>query len=85
MAESGCANYTHRVVDLYFVGDAICCSRCPLLETYARKQCRRTGEYIVDDRVTGMFCPLVNPDTGEVQGDSELYNNFLRRCANEKV
>ena len=31
---------------------------CPLMETYARKQCRRTGEYLMDTRTIGYYCPL---------------------------
>lgn len=69
MAEkSSCLSYIKRTVDVYFTGDTVCCARCPLLETYARKQCRRTGEYIHDDRVPGVFCPLYDPVTGEVVG-----------------
>lgn len=60
--------YVKRTVDIYFSGDTVCCARCPLLETYARKQCRKTGEYIVDDRAVGGWCPLVNPDTGALDG-----------------
>lgn len=53
-----CTEYTVRWVEIPFTGDTVCCARCPLLETYARKQCRRSGEYILDDRVTGFWCPL---------------------------
>lgn len=55
---TGCTDYKKANVDIYFTGDTICCAKCPLLETYARNQCRRTGEYIVDTRVTGVWCPL---------------------------
>lgn len=69
MAEkSACLEYKTRTVAINFTGDSICCARCPLLETYARKQCRKTGEYITDDRVVGGWCPLVNPETGEMEG-----------------
>lgn len=54
----GCTTYQKRWAEIYFPGDTVCCARCPLLETYARKQCRKTGEYIVDDRVPGIWCPL---------------------------
>lgn len=64
----GIRKYTARTITLYFPGDTICCARCPLEETYSRKQCRRTGEYIADDRTFGVWCPLVDPDTGEIQG-----------------
>lgn len=51
-------HYTPATVTIYFAEDHICCALCPLLETYARKQCRRTGEYIIDDRTIGYYCPL---------------------------
>ena len=60
--------YTRRTVEISFSGETVCCGRCPLLETYARKQCRKTGEYIVDDRTVGGWCPLINPETGEPDG-----------------
>ena len=66
--KSSCTTYITRTVDINFTGDTICCARCPLLETYARKQCRRTGEYILDDRIVGGWCPLRDPNTGEVEG-----------------
>ena len=66
--KSACIQYITRTVDIHFTGDAICCARCPLLETYARKQCRKTAEYIVDDRTVGGWCPLINPETGEPEG-----------------
>ena len=55
---NGCDTYTTRYVAIHFAGTEVCCARCPLLETYARKQCRRTGEYIADDRGVGYWCPL---------------------------
>ena len=59
--------YVKRTVEVNFT-DGVCCARCPLLETYSRKQCRKTAEYIVDDRTVGGWCPLVNPETGEPEG-----------------
>ncbi len=66
--ESQSLTYTKRTVEITFSGETVCCARCPLLETYSRKQCRKTAEYIVDDRTVGGWCPLVNPDTGEMDG-----------------
>ena len=63
-----CLTYVKRTVEIPFSGDTVCCARCPLLETYARKQCRKTGEYIIDDRIVGGWCPLIDPETGEVEG-----------------
>lgn len=56
--ESGVKYYTKATVPIYFPENRVCCAFCPLLETYARKQCRRTGEYIADDRTIGYECPL---------------------------
>jgi hypothetical protein len=54
----GVSYYTMATVDVGFPEDKVCCAFCPMLETYARKQCRRTGEYIADDRYIGYYCPL---------------------------
>ena len=51
-------SYVKRYAVISFTGDDACCARCPLEETYSRKQCRLTGEYIADDRGTGYWCPL---------------------------
>lgn len=56
--ESGVKYYTKGMVEIYFPENRVCCEYCPLLETYARKQCRRTGEYLVDTRTIGYECPL---------------------------
>jgi len=73
--ESACTSYSERWVNIFFTDDEVKCKYCPLLETYSRKQCRRTGEYITNDNVTGYWCPLltaesnhfvVNPENGEV-------------------
>lgn len=56
--ESGVKYYTTAKVEIHFPENRVCCAFCPLLETYARKQCRRTGEYIADERTIGYDCPL---------------------------
>lgn len=61
--ESGVKYYTKASVEVFFPENRVCCGFCPLLETYARKQCRRTGEYIVDERTIGYNCPLIFEDT----------------------
>lgn len=58
MKQSRVTRYQRAAVDLYFPDEHVCCDLCPLLETYARKQCRRTGEYIFDSRTIGLSCPL---------------------------
>lgn len=60
---NGCVDYIRTTVELFFEHDHLDCAHCPLLETYARKQCRRTGEYIIDDRTTGHWCPLVKEES----------------------
>lgn len=56
---NGTIEYTEATVSIYFEPDHVACQYCPLLETYARAQCRRTGEYILDTRyTTGRYCPL---------------------------
>ena len=57
-AGSGVKSYLKAKVEIYFPEGIARCSTCPFLETYARKQCRRTGEYIVDDRFQDLWCPL---------------------------
>lgn len=56
-------HYTHAKVDIFFTGDTVSCALCPLLETYARNMCRRTGEYIADTRGRGYWCPLEVEET----------------------
>jgi len=56
---NGCTRYTEMTVSIFFEPEHVACAYCPLLETYSRNQCRRTGEYILDTRYTvGEFCPL---------------------------
>ena len=50
--------YTETTVNIYFEKGHECCDLCPLMQTYSRKQCMRTGELIVDGRGRGMWCPL---------------------------
>ena len=55
---NGVRKYTRTTVDIYFPDEKMSCRFCPLLETYSRNQCRRTGEYITDINGLGMYCPL---------------------------
>ena len=56
---NGVLEYVEAEVSLFFEKGHVACAYCPLLETYARNQCRRTGEYIIDTRYTvGRYCPL---------------------------
>ena len=50
--------YFQADLKIYFQAEHIACQYCPALETYARKQCRMTGCYIVDDSVVHFRCPF---------------------------
>ncbi len=51
--------YVRASASLYFERGHVACAYCPMLETYARNQCRMTGEYIIDTKyTTGWKCPL---------------------------
>lgn len=57
--KTGVSEYIEAKVSIFFEPEHVACQFCPLLETYSRNQCRRTGEYIIDTRYTvGMYCPL---------------------------
>ena len=55
---NGCTEYVKATVDIYFEPDHACCQFCPLMTTYSRNTCTRTGELIVDTRSRGLWCPL---------------------------
>lgn len=56
---SDCLEYTAATAVIYFEkGEERCCY-CPLLETYSRNMCRKTGEYVVNIKGRGRWCPLV--------------------------
>lgn len=68
VTKSGVSWYTEAEVKIYFPEGHVCCDLCPCMETYARKQCRLTGEYLMDTRATvGYECPLKfkEEDNGE--------------------
>ena len=56
--DNGVSWYTEAQATIYLPEGQVCCDLCPLMETYARKQCRRTGEYLLDTRTIGYNCPL---------------------------
>lgn len=69
MSANGCTEYVKATVDVYFEPEHACCKYCPMLQTYSRDQCNRTGEYIIDTRGRGAWCPLKfesEVDNGEV-------------------
>ena len=63
--KNGVSYYTRATAEIFFPEDKVCCDFCPMMETYARKQCRRTGEYLADTRVVGYFCPLKFEEVNE--------------------
>lgn len=58
-AQNKVTQYTTATVEINFVRGEESCKYCPLLQTYSRPYCQRTGELIVDTRGRGMWCPLV--------------------------
>lgn len=57
--KNGCTRYISAAVVIHFPEtEGIQCKLCPCLETYARKQCRLTGEYLADGYLKGGLCPL---------------------------
>lgn len=58
----GCTKYYYATVTFPFA-DEPCCDICPLLETYARRQCRLTGQYLPYDKAPYggrlLSCPLL--------------------------
>lgn len=65
MSEGGVSRYIKTSVEIYFPEGHMACNLCPLLETYSRNQCRRTGEYLMDTRIIGAHCPLEINDEEE--------------------
>ena len=64
--DNGVSWYTEAQATMYFPEGKVCCDLCPLLETYARKQCRKTGEYLADTRTIGYMGPLKFIENQEV-------------------
>lgn len=57
--KNSCTSYISAGVVIHFPeSEGIQCELCPCLETYARKQCRLTGEYLADGYLVGGLCPL---------------------------
>jgi hypothetical protein len=51
--------YVTLSVDIHFEPGHVACQYCPLMTTYSRNQCMRTGELLLDPKVTvGRWCPL---------------------------
>lgn len=50
--------YVEATVSIFFEPEHVGCQWCPLMTTYSRNQCMRTGELLIDTRVVGKWCPL---------------------------
>lgn len=55
---NGVTKYVKATVEVFFEPDHVACAYCPLLQTYSRNQCMRTGEFIIDTKTVGLWCPL---------------------------
>ena len=66
---SGCTIYEFAIAKIAFWDGPARCDICPAMETYARKQCRLTGEYLGDTRGRGYLCPLIKISEEEFYGN----------------
>lgn len=76
--EGGIRYYTFATAHISFPENKVVCRFCPLLETYAREQCRLTGEYLLfTDLCVGGRCPLTFTEQKEIEKikESEKQNN----------
>lgn len=51
-------HYIVGTVEIPFPEGDVRCALCPLLQTYSRNQCMKTGELIADTRGIGYRCPM---------------------------
>lgn len=51
-------HYKSGTVSISFPDGDVRCQLCPLLETYSRRQCRMTGEYLAEGYLIGGLCPI---------------------------
>lgn len=66
---NGCTEYYFAIAKIAFWDGYPRCETCPMLETYARKQCRMTAEYLGDTRGRGYLCPLIEISKEEFYGN----------------
>lgn len=58
--KNSCTQYIKATAQIFFPAmEGVQCKLCPCQETYARKQCRLTGEYLADGYLIGGMCPLM--------------------------
>ena len=58
--KNSCTDYELTIARIPFWDGPVRCDICPCMETYARKQCRLTGEYLGDTKRRGYLCPLID-------------------------
>ena len=62
---NGTLKYTEATVSIFFEPEHVCCRYCPLLSETPRYQCRKSGTYLTDINLGGIWCPL------EFKGDEQ--------------
>lgn len=68
--KNSCTQYIKATAEIYFPEtEGVQCKLCPFLETYARKQCRMTAEYLADGYLIGGMCPLIIKNKEENNGN----------------
>ena len=68
--KNSCIRYVSATAVFHFPeSEGVQCKLCPCLETYARKQCRLTAEYLADGYLRGGLCPLILINKEEEYGD----------------
>lgn len=73
--KNSCTKYIAASVIIYFPeSEGVQCKLCPCLETYARKQCRLTAEYLADGYLVGGLCPLILLNKEEENGNPSIDN-----------
>lgn len=63
LGSNGNMEYSLAIAKISFWDGDIRCELCPCMEVYQRKQCRLTGEYLIDTRTRGYACPLIPVDS----------------------
>lgn len=74
--KNGVTEYSFAIAKITFWDGGIRCESCPCMETYSRKQCRLTGEYLGDTRRKGYMCPLIEIDKEKFYGRNDDLSAF---------
>jgi hypothetical protein len=75
--KNSCTRYITATVAIHFPADeGAQCKLCPCLETYARKQCRLTGEYLADGYLIGGMCPLHFNESEETKNGNPCVDSW---------